>query len=323
VYRRFAFFILPYTRLELPGWRYLLHALKVAGRSNDPLWKGAPTKTIRNKWNGYLITLDLSNWSERYTYFLGRYHAVQLQLAMSEVLEPGDRFVDIGSNIGMISLHGAALVTDSGRIDSVEPNPDCCKRILDVLKLNTIEHVHLHRVGLSDQEGSLTLRVISHDAGLGTFALPRADEKGLISNTFEVPVVTGDSVIMESSTPVKLVKIDVEGFELRVLRGLSETLGTWLPIVVAEVSTDWLSRAGTSRTELSQFMGGFGYSAYGLAAERRGSRYQLALEPISDKDVEGARFADFLWVHAESLGYGALEPFIRKRVVERVSRGTA
>jgi FkbM family methyltransferase len=311
VHPNFAFLILPYTRLELPGWGLLFRTFKVGSIPHYPLWKDAPTKIIRDKWNGNLIKLNLANWSERHTYFLGRYYDLDLQLAMTQILQKGDRFVDIGANIGMITLHGAALVTDSGCVDSFEPHPESCRRLQEALEMNNIKHVRVHNLGLSDCPGKLTLSVITEHSGMATLATPSSEQKDLVSDAFEVSVVIGDSVIMQNSTPVKLIKIDVEGFEYRVLQGLKQTLETWRPIVITEVEKEWLNRAGTNRTELFEFMSRYGYSPYGLTTKRKFMRHHLSIVPIDKNNVEDAKFSDFLWTHSPSLGYEVLQPFIQ------------
>jgi precorrin-6B methylase 2 len=72
------------------------------------------------------MELDLAAWSERSAYFLGRFYDLNLQMLMIQILKPGDRFVDIGANIGMLSILAARLVGPSGRVESFEPNPHKC-----------------------------------------------------------------------------------------------------------------------------------------------------------------------------------------------------
>jgi hypothetical protein len=67
-YPRLAFLILPFIRLELPGWGKLYQFFRVGGIQNNSLWKDAPTKMIKEKWSGYWLKLNLDNWSERHTY---------------------------------------------------------------------------------------------------------------------------------------------------------------------------------------------------------------------------------------------------------------
>jgi FkbM family methyltransferase len=308
LYAQLAFTILPYTRLELPGWGYLYRAL--VAEKNNSLWKKAPSKTIRLKHSGFVVKLNLANWSERHTYFLGRHYDLDLQLLLNQVLQPGDRFVDIGANIGMITLHAAALVRDSGHVDSFEPNPDCSRRLNETLHANNIKHARVHQVGLSDQHATLTLSVITEHSGMGTLSEPEPEQEPLVSRRFEVPVVRGDEILLKNSVPVKLVKIDVEGFEFRVLRGIEATLNRWRPVVVTEMLKEWLGRAGTSRTDIVQMMKHFGYSPYGLATRRQLVRHVLTLIPIDHSGVEHAQFSDFVWLHAQSLGARALQKFI-------------
>lgn len=303
--------VLPYTRLELPGWGYLLRVFNVIG-DQGLRWDGAPTKDVKLKESGYVVSLNLENWSERLTYFLGRYYDLELQLLMNKCLRPGDRFIDIGANVGMISLHAAWLVASRGLVESFEPNPSCCQRIVESLSKNKITQVKLFEMGLSDNVGSLTLKVITKHSGMGTFAQPDEKQQELISDTFEVQVQTGDSVILKNSTPVKLIKIDVEGFEYRVLKGISQTLSRWYPIVVLEVAENWLKRAGTSRIEVCDYMRQFGYVAYGPSTRRRYLRHELTLTLIQDKDIDNVDFNDFVWVHPKSLGAGDLASLFSK-----------
>lgn len=319
-YPRLAFLFLPYTRHELPGWGYLFKVFKISSIEDYSLWKSAPTKTVRHSWHNYLMKLDISNWSERHTYFLGRYYDLPLQLAMSRALKVGDRFVDIGTNIGMITLHAAGLVGDSGHIDSFEPNPECCQRIKELLELNNIGHVKLHEVGLSDVPDTLTLSVKSEHSGMGTLTLPSDIEDEIISKKFQVPVFVGDDILMQNSQPIKFVKIDVEGFEFRVLKGLKQTLKTWNPIVVTEVSwtpvvqteesSKCLDNVATNTVEIYRFMKQVGYLPYGLTTKRGFLRHNLVLVPLSEDNIKDHAFSDFLWLHPENSATEALQRFI-------------
>lgn len=145
---------------------------------------------------------------------------------------------------------------------------------------------------------------------MGTLASPGDTYEKMVSKTFEVPVLVGDDIVMENSMPVKFMKIDVEGFEFRVLKGLKNTLENWHPVVVTEVVKDWLHRAGTNRTQIYQFMKQLGYLPYGLTLKRRFFRHYPALITISEDNVEDVNFNDFLWLHPESSANEALQPFI-------------
>jgi len=288
---------LAYFRYELPGWGILLRQLKINDIARRDDWKNAPIRIIKGKLHRYRMRLDLSNWSERLTYFLGRYYDLELQLLLAASLHPGDRMLDVGGNIGMISLLASRLVGPEGQVDCFEPNPACVDRIKDVLRLNAIGNVRLHPIGLSDREGHLTLNVVTEHTGMGTLADVRASEEDLVSARYTVPVRVGDSLVAEDPRPARLIKIDVEGFELRVLNGLKRTLAKDRPMVIMEMVESHLARAGASVDQISGLMSSLGYRAYGITSARRFARHGLKLIPVSVESCL-SELPNWVWLHA-------------------------
>jgi FkbM family methyltransferase len=304
-HRRLAPFIVPYTRFELPGWGRLFAWI---GGSDDSAWADATSRTCRGKWHGYRMELRLSNWSERQTYFLGRYYDLPAQLALRRYLKPGDRLVDVGANIGMITLLAARLVAPAGAVDAVEPNPECCARLDRCLELNAIRHVRVHRVGFADRAMQLTLSVVTSHSGLGTLAgVPESDQH-LVSAHFTVQVVRGDEVIEADAAPVTAIKIDVEGFECHALRGMARTLARWHPLVITEVVPAWLQRAQSKPLELFDLMHGHEYRGYALSTRRNFVRHRLRLTPVADPT--GLTVNDVLWLHPQDPRHSVLSPFM-------------
>lgn len=310
---RLPFLALPYLRSELPGWGRLFAVCRINDGKGDQ-WRNAGRRTIVGKWHGYRMDLDLSNWSERTTYFLGRFYDLDLQLLLNAALRPGDRMADVGANIGMITLHAASLVGPGGRVESFEPNPRCLQRLRQALEANRISQVRVHPMGLSDKNETLTLRVLTDHDGMGTFAEVQGKEAEMVSRTFEVPVGVGDEVLLKDAQdekPLALVKIDVEGYEHHVLRGLRKTLEKYKPIVVAEVVSDNLKRAGTSRAQIDQFMRELGYGQpCALGTKRRVLRHHLRLRRIAEGAQEAARETDFVWMHPANEVSARLEPYL-------------
>jgi FkbM family methyltransferase len=280
----------PYVYRELPGWGPL-YTRFVGGYKSDPEWADAGRRNIRGKLHGFAMELDVSQWSQRLTYFLGRYYDLATQLMCEAVLRPGDRVFDVGANIGMITLLGARLVGPSGRVDCVEPNPVCAERLRRVLAANQISNVFVHQCGLSDSPGVLTLSVPSINAGEATFG-PSQYADGTVQR-IEVPVHRGDDLI-EADARLKLIKIDVEGFECRVLDGMQRTLRNARPIVITEVVPEHLERAGFKVADLVDRLRAYDYEPYYLDTRRNGLRHRLHLEqPLPGKELNG----DVVWVH--------------------------
>ena len=163
--------------------------LLIGGWKRDSLWTGAKLRTIRGKLHGYEMTLDISRWSERYTYFLGRFYDLETQLFMKRFLRPGDRMADVGANVGMITLLAARLVGPEGVVEAFEPNPVCQRKVEHALVRNQIGHVRLHGVGLGTETSHARLSVKSVNSGEGT--LTPVDDKSGFDTMHEVRVVSG------------------------------------------------------------------------------------------------------------------------------------
>lgn len=296
-YPLLAKLVLPYSRLELPGWGKVLVA---AGVYRNERWAGAPQRWIRGKYHGYRMRLLLSEWSERQTYFLGRYYDLPTQLFMWAAVRPGETFVDVGGNIGMITLLAARLVGPGGAVHTFEPNPDCGDRIRASLDDNGIRHVTLHRFGVADQPGEFTLSVITEHSGMGTLAPVEEEHRALVSRTHTVQVRRADDLLPADVRGPVTMKMDIEGFEVRALRGMERLLERHRPAIVTEVSEHHLRRAGTSSQELFDLLHGKGYRSYRLGSRHKLLRLgnRLALVPIEKPTIE--RDEDVAWVHPET-----------------------
>jgi FkbM family methyltransferase len=238
------------------------------------------------------MELDLSKWSQRCTYFLGRFYDRELQLLLMRVLRPGDRFVDVGANIGMVTLLASRLVGPSGVVDTFEPNPRCVEAIRAAVVRNGIANVRIHAAALGDAEATLPLVVPRYNTGEGTLAAGADDFAGQ-ADRVDVPVRVGDDVLAEDPRPAAFVKIDVEGFEHRALSGLRRTLSEHRPLVLTEVVAAHLARDGRVPADLFELMGSLGYAGHRLELTGRSlttSRFHLA--PASDGDHGN----DILWV---------------------------
>src|SRR6202008_2152616 len=141
---------------------------------------------------------------------------------LQRVLAPGDVFVDVGANIGYFTAVAAASVGRAGEVHAFEPVPRYFER-LDALRRSNPEHrLHVYAEALGDAEGSAEIRVTrERNIGWKTLlpGLMRAEETG---HTHTVRVRCLDHYLAERGVGrVALIKIDVEGYELPVLRGLT------------------------------------------------------------------------------------------------------
>jgi len=130
---------------------------------------------------------------------------------LRQYLGPGDTFVDVGANIGALSLTASGIVGEAGRVFSVEAHPQTVDYLRGNIKLNNASNVAVIHAAAGDHVG-----VVNFSSG-------RSDDQNRVTDSgIPVPLRTLDSLIPD--TPVRMLKIDVEGFELFALRGAERLL---------------------------------------------------------------------------------------------------
>lgn len=146
-------------------------------------------------------------------------------------VKPGMSAVDIGANIGCLTMLLASLVGPTGRVVAVEPNPENIKLLEASRRVNCFDQVLIIQAAAGRRTGLLGLNV-SYSNGM-TGKLPR--EIDGIFASHPVPCFALDTILPQDR-PIDLVKIDTEGAEFNALIGLSETIGRDRPIIVSEFS---------------------------------------------------------------------------------------
>lgn len=189
----------------------------------------------------------------------GRYSPDLLAL-LKLLVRPGDSVIDVGAQIGYVTVNLAQLVGPSGCVHSIEPDPACIEYLRRSVLANGYRWVTVLPMAASDAEGRLSLNV-SPVLGWST-AVQNSHHRDLKS--IEVPCRTLDGLISEGTikSPVHLVKIDVEGYECTVVDGARALLSKDRPFVIVEVNPLMLAAAGNSPRDLLERFVALGYSLY-------------------------------------------------------------
>ncbi len=126
---------------------------------------------------------------------------------------------DVGANVGLWSEQALNVARTSGvkaRLDAFEPVPDTHAELSR--RLASVENAHVHQLALAAEAGNGRMRVVGEKAG--TNALVREDHAE--GDFVEVEISTGDAMAAKlGAGRIDLVKIDAEGHDLNVLRGMS------------------------------------------------------------------------------------------------------
>jgi FkbM family methyltransferase len=198
---------------------------------------------------------------------------------MKSTLRAGDTFWDIGANIGWFSLLASKIVGSDGRVFSFEPSPD----VFSLLCANTrgLKSICAIQCGVGNadtvatfaaQGASSSASFVEEITKINQHYLPETP----ISKV-EVNIRKLDTLVKDLGRP-RLAKIDVEGFELEVLKGATSLLSTARPTLIMEIHPSQLNLCGGNETSLFQLLRGYGYG-WEIIDRNPNSLYSIIAKP--------------------------------------------
>ncbi len=198
-----------------------------------------PSKTILSKIQlpnrkHLKLLLDLREDLSRMWYFFG-YDGYERGTAnfFCKLLKSKSHIIDIGSNIGYYSFLAASYTSDRGEIHSFEPNPDIFNWLKQNSCRNDFRNLHLNQIALSDKNGLKEL-FLPTDQSWSTGSLIRdfvPQNQSILVQTMRL-----DTYCLEKNIhQIELIRMDVEGNELNVLKGMGDLLEKWHPDIICEV----------------------------------------------------------------------------------------
>jgi FkbM family methyltransferase len=209
---------------------------------------------------------------------------------LDRLLQPGMTVLDGGANEGAYTVFLAARVGPQGRVIALEPSPREVERLTANVALNDQAQVEVIEAALAETDGELELQLAeSAHAGqntLGAFIYTGVSTSG----TVRVPTITIDKVVQNRQLMrLDVIKLDIEGGELRALSGARETLQRWRPLLLLEANPAALAQQGGSVRDILALLGEASYRALSLDADTATWR------PISDAPLSD----NLLAVHSE------------------------
>jgi len=158
---------------------------------------------------------------------------------IERIVQPGMVAVDVGANVGLHTLGLARRVGPSGRVIALEPDPTNFRLLARAVKKARLANVDLHRLAAADAPGTLTLYL--SESNYGDHRTVRAAEARY---SFPVSAVSLDD-LLAGEERIDFVKVDVQGTEAAVFRGMARTLARNPGIrVLAELCPELIRLAG-------------------------------------------------------------------------------
>lgn len=214
----------------------------------NPTYRIAPKQNLKLLANLY----DYNDWKAYWGIL--EYEREKLY----KLAEHARNVVDIGANNGWVLLNIANIISkNKGFIYGFEPFPETYNRCVENIKRSNVKNATVFNKGCGESEGSFKMSVVTEtNSGQN-----RIVENSLVNNhhTVEVLVTTLDNQLKDVEN-IDLIKIDVEGFELHVLKGAERIISKNKPFIFIEINDPLLRSNETSPWEvLNLLKNNYGY----------------------------------------------------------------
>lgn len=236
--------------------------------TNDTYSKKEVRNGKRNGINYQMYLYDYMQWS---LYF---YNQRDSSLGLLDYVKTGNVVFDIGGNIGQTSFNVALKTGSAGKIYTFEPFYENFERLSSNLKLNPqFSNITIENLALGSEVSTVKMYKDCETNSGGNRVLPETLTENE-SNIVEVPVTTLDLYCEKHNIKhIDVIKIDVEGYEMAVLKGAVTTLKTLGPQLYVEVGDKKLKEFGSSADELIAYIAGFGYTIYDPQTNKAVKKY--------------------------------------------------
>ena len=236
--------------------------------------------------NGARLLLHLDNGhNAMLPYLIGQYEHefIEVFIRCVKALAPSMAFVDVGANIGLYTCMAAkefGTIHAGNTVYSFEPNPEAFQRLQANITLNQYSHTHCLPIGVSDVTGTFTLFVTPKSNTVGS--LRHVDD--YLTEQIAIPVTTLDHYLQDGSTHIGLIKADIEGGELYVLRGACTIIGRDRPIILFEENAGFCKAWGHQPADIHDYLQSLQYDLRWITKDARGNTQLIGLPENKNED---------------------------------------
>jgi FkbM family methyltransferase len=199
---------------------------------------------------------------------------------VKKFLRQGSIFIDAGAHLGQYTLVASQCVGRQGQVHSFEPNPATFRWLARNIELNRLENVQLNQLALTEKEEEREL-FLSGAENIGATSLIKPQPYFFSGKSCQVPCSTLERYMnAKGLARAEVLKIDVEGAELKMLKGAKSLLeGENKPAIIIEFNEQTLKPFGTSKVQLARFLEKKGYRLFRIT--------RPPLKPYTSKEDVG------------------------------------
>ncbi len=201
---------------------------------------------------------------------------------LGHILQSGDVFFDVGSNHGLYGLLASASRPEDTQIVAFEPQPRAAAAIQRSIDANAFRNLTLVREAVSSHVGETSFFVPAFGSGTASISQTHASRGGSAKEIRCRTTTLDDYARSHAISKIDIMKIDVEGFEGRVLEGGKEIISASRPTIWLEVNSLALSSAGSSQEECFDRLKTYGYEEFWDVA----SLFASEAKPITGEVIE-------------------------------------
>jgi FkbM family methyltransferase len=198
----------------------------------------------------------------------------------------GDVVFDVGAHHGLMSVTAARAVGPTGTVVAFEPHPRSRELLAMHARLNGLRNVRIEPLGMWDEPKTLEFYQQPTENSWNSSFIREFVDPGRTVEPILVPCTTIDEYVGKHGLVPRLIKIDTEGTEFRVLRGALETIRAHRPSLVLELNPRSAEAAGTTVAALVSELSQLGYSFWAFPLKRYGG-YRFTPTPYTS-EMRGA-----------------------------------
>lgn len=212
---------------------------------------------------GSRVTGNTKDLIQRFIYYFGIWEPAQTHW-LKRTLQPGDVFVDVGANIGYYTLLGSRCVGETGQVIAIEASPSIYALLCANVRTNRERNINTMNCAAGDVAGEIAIyKAAAENIGQSS-TLAWTDHAVFEAKVPVKPLC--DLIPDHQIAAVRVVKIDVEGAEYRVLQGMLPLIRNprFQGDIAVELTPKGLAQCGVTYQDVQMMLGEYGFKPFVL-----------------------------------------------------------